>query len=231
MYDFKKNSFYSPRKSEKIHTEFDSDLDKRFKSFVSFWGSIGYLAWKYMVENNSKSLSSEQLEMDIVKMGNLYYNDKPLSEFFQKDKDNKRAKSELCKEMYKNLTEKDFTRTLNSFLYHNEYENIVAIKMMTPRHDSIRGIDSIEKLEKDRWMSFTILPNVSYKSVKNNPYNYLLLSSVGTTATFEYMIIEIPLNFKYIKTNHLCDLNEIIVNSSEIIENQKNMTFDFIKQQ
>lgn len=69
-------------------------------------------------------------------------------------------------------------------------------------------------------MSYTILPKAKFPLVCNRPYNYLLESSIGFTSNFEYMIIEVPLDFEFVKTNNLCDINEILINSSEIIKHK-----------
>lgn len=228
-YDFEKNLYYGKREFKKIHLKNDSKLEKRFKSYITYWGSVGYLAWDYMTENNDKNLFSEQLETQIIRMGNCYTNNKNLYEFEQKDTDNRNEKKKTCTEMYKNLSEKDFTETLNKFLHRNNQKKIVAIKFLTPRFDSKGNINSIEDLEKERWMSFTILPNTKFSLVCKNPYSYLLESSIGCTTKFEYMIIEIPLEFEFVETNNLCDINEILINSSEIIKKREKLKYEFIQ--
>lgn len=228
-YDFNKNLYYDKREFKKIHLETNTKLEKRFKSYITFWGSVGYLAWNYLIENNEKNLSSEQLETQINRMGNCYTNNKRLDEFEKKDSDNKSEKKNICIEMYKNLSEKDFTETLNKFLHKNNQKKIVAIKFLTPRFDSKGNINSIENIEEERWMSFTILPKAKFSFVCKKPYNYLLESSIGSTSKFEYMIIEIPLEFKFVKTNNLCDINEILINSTEIIKHKNKMKYEFIR--
>jgi hypothetical protein len=227
-YDFNKNLYYGKREFKKIHLETDTKLEKRFKSYITFWGSVGYLAWDQMIENNLKKLSIESLEKQIIKMGNCYTNNKNFDEFEKKELNNRKEKKHICDEMYKNLSEKDFTKTLNNFIHKNSEKKIVAIKFLTPRNNSKSNIKSIKDLEKERWMSFTILPKAKFSLVCKNPYNYLLESSVGNTVRFEYMIIEIPVGFEFVKTNNLCDLNEILINSSELIKKNKKMKFEFI---
>lgn len=229
-YDFDKNLYYGEREFKKIHLENDTKLEKRCKSFIAFWGSVGYLAWDYMTENNEKNLSCEELETQIIRMGNCYTNNKSFDEFEKKDSDNQHEKKLICSEMYKNLSEKDFTETLNKFLYRNNQKNIVAIKFLTPRFDSKRNINCIEDIEKERWMSFTILPKAKFLLVCKNPYAYLLQSSIGSPSKFEYMIIEIPLEFEFVKTTNLCDINEILINSSEIIKHKDKLKYEFIQE-
>lgn len=132
----KKNLYYSKREFKKNHLENDTKIEKRFKSYIAFWGSVGYLDWDFMIENNAKNLSSEHLETQIIKMGNCYTNNKNFDEFEKKDSDNRNEKKKICGEMYKSLSEKDFTETLNKFLQRNNQKNIVAIKILTPRFDS-----------------------------------------------------------------------------------------------
>ncbi len=220
-------SIYGPRKFQKIHSSNDTDLEKRFKSYITFWGSLGYLARNEMLENNEREIDSKQLKRDIETMGSFYSNDKARADFSEQDLNNFNRKRNLCRTMFKNIKEEDFSNTLNSFLISNVYKNLVAIKLLTPRFDSKIGINSLNKIEHNYWMSFTVLPNKKLADVIKRPLNFVPESSIGATAIFEFLIIQLPLGFKYVPTNNLCDINEIIINSNEILSN-KNAEICFI---
>lgn len=228
-YKVLEHPFYDFRTYSKIHLEDDTDfLVRKFKSYISFWGAVGYLGWDYMIRNNKIKVSLIDLEKCISKMGELYTNDKSLVDFKEKDIKNKLAKDQMCRDMCHHLTANDFTETLNKFLTQNTVPNIVVIKFMTPRLDSVIGVNSIDKIKSDRWMSFTILPDAIYSDVINNPGDYLLKSSVGKTNTFEFLVMQLPLKFKYVKTNNLCDFNEILINSNEIIKYTDGLIMKFV---
>ncbi len=221
-------SLYGVRKFEKIHSESDTDIEKKFKSYIVFWGSLGYLAREEMIKNNTMSIDLNQLEEDIETMGSFYKNDKVRADFFKEDNDNFINKRRLCRTMYKNIKEEDFSNVLNQFLKPNSHENIIAIKLLTPNHNSIQGINCIDKLKKNYWMSFTALPNITLEEVSKNPLSYTPISSIGATAIFEFLVIELPLGFKYVPTYSYCDIDEIIINSNEILASQNKINIRFI---
>jgi hypothetical protein len=229
-YDFSKNSFYGKKCYSKIHLESDTDLEKRFKSLIAFWGSTGYLAWNYLIDNNTKEISLLKLNESLLKMGKFYSNDKPKIDFKTKDYENYEFKRRLCSEIYPNLSENEFTKTLSQFFKINQTKDIVVLKLMTVSKTSKLGIDSFSKIEKDRWMSFTILPNAEFNDVINDPFEYLLPSSIGNNENFEFIIIQLPLNFKYVATDNLCDINEIIINSNELFLFKNELKIEFVKE-
>lgn len=100
-YDFDKNLYYGKREFKKIHSKNDSKLEKRFKSYIVFWGSVGYLCWDDLIKNNEKKLSTEQLETQIYRMGNCFSNNKNFDEFEKKDIDNRKEKKISAKKYIK----------------------------------------------------------------------------------------------------------------------------------
>ncbi|PTT15784.1 hypothetical protein DBR27_03210 [Flavobacterium sp. HMWF030] len=181
-----------------------------------------------MIRNNNTKVSLVDLEKYILKMGELYTNDKSLVDFKQKDFKNKLDKDQLCRDICHHITADDFTGTLNEFLTQNTIQDIVVIKFMTPRLDSVTGVNSMDKIKPDRWMSFTVLPDAVFSDVIDNPGDYLLKSSVGKTHRFEFMVMKLPLKFNYVKTDNLCDFNEVLINSSEIIKYTNALQVKFI---
>ncbi|MBS9525835.1 hypothetical protein KI659_17575 [Litoribacter alkaliphilus] len=229
MYNIFENNFYQDRVIKRIHDDSDTDLEKKFKSYLTFWGAFGYLAWEEMLANNCKVLSPKKMDQDVIKMGQLFTNNKARTDFNNKDQENFEAKRELCREMYVNLSANEFNNVLSKFYVPNTIDKLIAIKLLTPRMDSKLGIDTLSKIDKDRWMSFTVLPQASLQHVIDNPIAYLLLSSVRQTANFEFLILEMPLGFRYVPTDNLCDFNEILINSNDIINANGNLKAFFTK--
>jgi hypothetical protein len=221
-------SLYGMRKFEKIHSESDTAIEKKFKSFIAFWGSLGYLAREEMIKNNNRAINLSQLEQDIETMGSFYTNNKARAEFLEEDNINFTNKRTLCRTMYKNIKEEDFSGVLNQFLKPNSTENMIAIKLLTPNFNSVQGINRIDKLKKNHWMSFTGLHNTSLEEVSKNPLSYIPISSIGATNIYEILILELPLRFEYVPTYNYCDIDEIIINSNEILNNENKIKLRFI---
>jgi hypothetical protein len=197
---------------KKFISNTDIEIELARNAFLKFWGSLGYSKYDDLVKNNSKKISEEKLLNCIIKLKN--------------SKERGCEVDTVSEEMAHNLNERIFDEVMEFSSSENAISNIVVLKAISG------AIDSIEKIAPNRWMSFTMNPEFNYETVINEPESFVQHDSYfdmcDSDLGISYIVISLPLGFKYVNTRGLCDKNEILINSNEILKLQEQLNFHII---
>jgi hypothetical protein len=188
------------------------ELEIARKAFLKFWGGVGYSKYDLLLKNNINDLSEEKLLGSIRRIIDL-------------EKRSIHAES-VTEEMAQNLNEKIFNEVMEWSLSENIESGVVAMKAIDG------AVDSIEKILPNRWMSFTVNPKLNYQTVISEPESFVQNDSyfemAGSDFGISYIIISLPLGFKYVDTTGLCDTHEVLINSNEILRLQNQLKMEII---
>ena len=178
-------------------------MDKLFETLIKFWGSVGYLYYDRLVENNRTApLSKVDKSTAIALLNTLHSNgihddsdiakisdyDYELSNGYLK-KDEDYEISEIVEMVSLFINEIFISKVFSEYLTSDN--NAYFIKFI--------DINSFDNIDTDRWMSFS----------RNNSSN---------NSVFGRKVIIVRGDINYVPTNGNADLHEVLINSNDLLE-------------